>query len=61
MISADEALDRLKAGNLRYVEGNTHYAELVNEQRRSKLLDGQLPWAVVLGCSTNKHDTHSNC
>ena len=54
MISADEALERLKAGNQRYVDGNTRYAELVNEQRRSKLVEGQLPWAVVLGCSDSR-------
>ncbi|MEJ2042659.1 MAG: carbonic anhydrase [Reinekea sp.] len=54
MISADEALERLKAGNQRYVDGDTQYAELVNEQRRNKLVEGQLPWAVVLGCSDSR-------
>ena len=54
MISSHEALERLKSGNQRYVEGKTQYNELVNEQRRNNLVEGQNPWAIVLGCSDSR-------
>lgn len=54
MITADEALERLKTGNQRFAEGNSQYNELVNEQRRNTLVEGQNPWAVVLGCSDSR-------
>jgi carbonic anhydrase len=54
MISSHEALERLKSGNQRYVEGKTQYTELVNEQRRNNLVEGQNPWAIVLGCSDSR-------
>ncbi len=54
MISAEEALEKLIAGNNRFVEGNTQYSELVNEQLRTRLVKGQNPWAVILGCSDSR-------
>ncbi|EAR08695.1 carbonic anhydrase [Reinekea blandensis] len=54
MITATEALDRLKTGNRRFVEGRSLFSEMVNEQRREKLVTGQNPWAVILGCSDSR-------
>lgn len=54
MITADEALDRLKQGNQRYLKGETQYSEFVNAQRRDSLVAGQNPWAIVLGCSDSR-------
>lgn len=52
-VSAAEALDRLKAGNARYVE---HKRELPNadEARRASLTEGQAPFAIVLSCADSR-------
>lgn len=54
MITWNEALERLKTGNDRYLNGETQYTELVNAQRRNKLVGGQEPWAIILGCSDSR-------
>jgi carbonic anhydrase len=54
MITATEALESLKQGNLRFVEGKTQYSELVNPQRRSNLIEGQKPRVIILGCSDSR-------
>lgn len=54
MITSNEALERLVSGNKRYLNGETQYTELVNEQRRNNLVGGQEPWAVILGCSDSR-------
>ena len=56
--SASDALADLKAGNQRFVEeGFNDPADdksLRNLKRRTKLVDGQLPWAVVLCCADSR-------
>ena len=53
MISADEALERLREGNRRFVsEVRSH--ELTSEARRSALASGQEPFAIILGCSDSR-------
>lgn len=54
MMSAAEALERLKAGNRRFVEGATLGEPLANHARRSALAEKQEPFAVVLGCSDSR-------
>ena len=56
MLTAQEALIRLQEGNQRFVEGkstrNTNYT-----QRRNELVDGQTPFAIILGCSDSRVPT----
>jgi carbonic anhydrase len=54
MITATEALESLKQGNIRYVEGKTQYSELVNPERRHNLIEGQKPRVIILGCSDSR-------
>jgi carbonic anhydrase len=51
MISAGEALERLREGNRRFAEGVRSSDILANQTRRSELLAGQEPFAIILGCS----------
>jgi carbonic anhydrase len=51
MISAPDALRRLREGNGRFVQGVRHLDALL---RRTDLLDGQNPFAVILGCSDSR-------
>ena len=54
MISAQEALERLRAGNRRFVS-DTRNADLsTGQSRRSELTEGQEPFAVILGCSDSR-------
>ncbi len=54
MISAQEALERLREGNLRFVSDNRSYDTLTTQMQRSKLTAGQEPFAVILGCSDSR-------
>lgn len=54
MIPAAQALDRLKEGNRRYVSGTGQDAALACAARRSELVTGQSPFAIVLGCSDSR-------
>lgn len=53
MITAKEALERLRAGNRRFASG-----DLVNQDghqsRRAQLMQGQNPFAIILGCSDSR-------
>jgi carbonic anhydrase len=49
-----EALERLREGNRRFVQGVRSLGALTSETRRSDLLAGQQPFAVVLGCSDSR-------
>jgi carbonic anhydrase len=51
--SADEALARLKAGNLRFVRGESHLPHL-QEEVLADLAKGQKPFATILGCSDSR-------
>ena len=53
IVNADEALKRLTEGNKRYVVGKfirPHQTSV----RRAELIDGQHPFAIVLGCSDSR-------
>jgi carbonic anhydrase len=54
MLSAQEALQRLKEGNERFVSQITQQQELASEKRRLNLLEGQSPFAIILGCSDSR-------
>jgi carbonic anhydrase len=51
--SADEALARLKAGNERFVGGESHVPHL-QEEVLADLARGQQPFATILGCSDSR-------
>ena len=53
-ITAQEALDRLKAGNARFVKGELRIPDFADEALRTKLLEGQTPTAIILGCSDSR-------
>ena len=54
MKSASEALDVLVEGNRRFVSESSIHHSLVSRTRRSELVDGQEPFATVLGCSDSR-------
>lgn len=53
-ISGKEALRLLLEGNLRYVSGNITHSGQNLVDRRSELIAGQHPFAVVVGCSDSR-------
>jgi carbonic anhydrase len=54
MISASEALERLREGNRRFVSGHRSSDTLTSQTRRSEVATGQEPFAIVLGCSDSR-------
>jgi len=54
MISAKEALERLKIGNQRFVQGDPNDRLLNSQKRRSELVNQQAPFAIILGCSDSR-------
>ena len=54
MIPASEALERLREGNRRFVANQSTAASTWDHARRAQLLDGQAPFAIVLGCSDSR-------
>jgi carbonic anhydrase len=54
MISPREALQRLRAGNRRFVTGVREGDALTNPARRLELAAGQEPFAIILGCSDSR-------
>jgi carbonic anhydrase len=54
MISAWEALERLREGNRRFVSDVPSSAALTSRTRRSELVAGQEPFAIILGCSDSR-------
>lgn len=56
-MNSQEALQRLIDGNQRFIDGNQRFisnAESDVKQQRANLLDGQNPFAIVLGCSDSR-------
>ena len=51
MIPALEALDRLKAGNLRFTSAINGAQQFLNGTRTAELKQVQEPFAIILGCS----------
>ena len=54
MIPAREALDRLRDGNRRFASGIRTHDVLASQARLSALVDGQEPFAIILGCSDSR-------
>lgn len=54
MVTAGSALDRLKAGNRRFVDGNLNSESLASPARRNTLVGDQNPFAIILGCSDSR-------
>jgi carbonic anhydrase len=54
MISAEEALERLKHGNREFVAGRPGRDDLLGHARRTQLAQGQAPFAIILGCSDSR-------
>jgi len=54
MISARQALDRLREGNARFVADTRSHATVARRSHREDLADGQEPFAIILGCSDSR-------
>jgi carbonic anhydrase len=54
MISATEALNRLREGNRRFVSGVRNLDTFFSQPARRHFVAGQEPFAVILGCSDSR-------
>ena len=54
MVSAHDALQRLRDGNGRFASNISGSAPLLNDARRAELASGQQPFAIILGCSDSR-------
>ena len=54
MISARQALERLREGNRRFVSDVRSRDTLTSQARRHELAVGQEPYAIILGCSDSR-------
>lgn len=54
MISALDALARLREGNRRFVQNQPSASSSLSSARRAALVAGQEPFAIVLGCSDSR-------
>lgn len=54
MVSAGEALERLRQGNLRFASNVRSLDTFRDHARRADLASGQRPFAIVLGCSDSR-------
>lgn len=54
MISANDAIDRLKEGNHRFVTEQSNIEQSISHARRAELVAGQSPFAIVLACSDSR-------
>ena len=54
MTFPQDAIDRLKQGNRRFVSGEKTADARIRQPRPNRLVGGQKPFAVVLGCSDSR-------
>ncbi len=54
MVNAADALERLKQGNARFASGSSDLDPLTSYRKRGEVVDGQQPFAVILGCSDSR-------
>jgi len=54
MIPSAEAIERLRAGNARFVAETRRSHAHTGETRRAEVADGQEPFAIILGCSDSR-------
>lgn len=57
MISAGEALTKLREGNQRFISGAQGKGLKESQERRAELVEGQNPFAIILGCSDSRVPT----
>lgn len=53
-MQADQALNKLKAGNKLFVEATSQNGELVTKIRRSDMQLKQRPFSIIIGCSDSR-------
>jgi len=53
-IPPDAALQKLMAGNKRFVQSMTKHRSLTIREAREKLVQGQKPYAIILSCSDSR-------
>lgn len=54
MISATDAIQRLKEGNQRFVSGVRSSDTIVKQMQKADFVDSQAPFAIILGCSDSR-------
>ena len=54
MLTAEEALERLKKGNQRFIQGETTHLKMLSHQQRAEMAEHQEPFAIILGCSDSR-------
>jgi carbonic anhydrase len=54
MITASEAIKKLKDGNQRFVSGVRSIDTIVKQLQRADFVVGQQPFAIILGCSDSR-------
>ncbi|HZL99452.1 MAG TPA: carbonic anhydrase [Planctomycetota bacterium] len=54
MLGAQQALDRLREGNRRFVANARGLQDAAGPARRAELTGGQEPFAIILGCSDSR-------
>ncbi len=54
MINAEDALERLKEGNRRYLDAPTSPGDISPEARARTAEEGQSPYAVIVACSDSR-------
>jgi len=54
MVSARDALQRLREGNLRFASNVRGSDAFLSHTRRAELATGQHPFAIILGCSDSR-------
>jgi len=57
MISAADALERLREGNRRFVSSEDGRESVVNRQHQPGMATGQHPFAIILACSDSRVPT----
>ncbi len=53
-VTADEALERLKLGNEKYLNAETSFADISPALRKQTCENGQHPYAVIVACSDSR-------
>jgi len=54
VVTAHDALERLRAGNRRFVRGGRRAEAYMTDQLRAELTQRQDPFAIILGCSDSR-------
>jgi carbonic anhydrase len=54
VVSAQEALTRLREGNKRFIQNVRSIESLTTQAKRQELVEGQSPFAIILSCSDSR-------